>query len=433
MDWSNPRGLAALTLRSAGYAVPFLASFALIKVIFLFFGEEGYGDYTFAIGAAIAVRVLFYNILQAIMLRFYPAAREASFGAAGLLVLILITGLLGLLVVGLLTLPSLIDFPAVSWLFAHDTRLILVGCALGAGLGFSSALAEFDNAFLSRARATVMLNLIPVVQILLAYIAFKAGLGLEDYILLTATCLCASALLYGIRYFSDGASAAIKDIPKFPDDLKIKIMSYTWPLTLWAVPTIILKASDRLILGASVDAVTLAAYGVCLMLTERVFSSAFTVLSRLYNPLIFGQLREGCMTSAQKSHKATDQMTFAFFGVIATTVLLYSVFGNELLALTSSDAVAPYHWLLMVLAVSVGLQILAECQVIHGQITNKIAPFLYARIGSAVVFLSLVYLLIPTMGLTGLAIAMFGTSATSVMGNTLAVVSVRQRSSRNRT
>lgn len=397
------------------YALPFVFSFALLKLLIVFYGEEQYATYVVAFGSALIARITFFNAAQSIFLRYFGLEGDKRLVALQFRKF----QVLGLIFPTLLSITLLILIASDrDYIIAGQPLVFASGFLLGCGLGGLSAIAEVDNAHFSRSWGGGMIVAIPILQAAIVPIAASMNLHITGYLALTGAGLLLCSVLYSQHFFGRVTGAlSSKTTPFKLRTVPEGFYRYLRQLSYWVIPTLALKAADRLIVESSLNDIEMAAFGACLMLTERVYAASATVFTRFFNRKIFSGL-DG--NNLQENHRAVSHLfTFQITLVIGLTALYY-VFGEQILRLVASDKIASEVGLLVGLALAMGLVVASEVRVLHGHIEAKPNPFLIARVATGSTYLVLLLALVPESGTKGLIIAAFGSAGVALFGTAVA-------------
>lgn len=407
------RDLRAAISALFGYGLPFIGALLLIKVIVNSYGSSAFGLYTFAFGVAVAVRIAVFNVAQPVLIRFFQEAMENGDSRNLIRNFCYVTGFIGLIgLVLYISVSGQADSCASLGGGKCTISYIGVGLILGAGLGGSSVIAELDNAMANRQRGTVFLCMIPAIQILIVAVFKALDYNIQSCILASSISLILLTVLNSYLLLRSASNISI--IEGFSRrEFHQRMIGFAAGLTLWIVPTLITKTSDRLLFSAYLSARELASYAICVTLTQNVFGAINTILTRYFNPTIFGSLNDSGEDRSVDSHNAVDRMSKIVLALGFGVVIVYFFSANLILRIIADSTVAKAGWLLPLIGFAAIFQAAADVQALHGQIKRRTRPFFYARSVAAVALFALAFILIPRYGLLGAGLT---TSATFMIG-----------------
>lgn len=409
-----------------GYGLPFIGALLLIKIIVYSYGSSAFGLYTFAFGVAVAVRIAVFNVAQPVLIRFFQEAKDNGDShnlISKFCYVMIFIGFIGLI----LYISTSSHAVICSSLDNRSCTIsyIGVGIILGAGLGGSSVIAELDNAMANRQRGTIFLCLIPAIQILIVAIFRKLDFGIQLCVLTSAIALVTLAVTNSYLLLRSAPNVLV--IGRFPHrEFHRRMIGFAAGLTLWIVPTLITKTSDRLLFSVYLSARELASYAICVTLTQNVFGAINTILTRYFNPIIFGSLNDSGIDRSIASHNAVDRMSKIVLALGCGIVIVYFFGANLILQIIADSTVAKAGWLLPLIGFAAIFQAAADVQALHGQIKRRTRPFFYARSVAAISLFALAFILIPRYGLLGAGLTTSATFMISAAANYWAAYYVKR-------
>ena len=402
------------------YGIPFVFSFALIKILIVFFGEADYALYVVAFGAALVARILVYNTAQSVFLRYFGLSefRVATLVQLRRFMLMFLFAPAG---VALIAATGFCTGLLAS--VSQEFVILLYGFLLGCGLGGIGVISEIDNAHYSRPIGGAMILAVPVVQTLLVPVAASFGIGIVGYLMGASLSLLICASFYATNFLGRALSATELSgswSEKLP--LPVGFIAFIRQLSYWVVPTLLLKAADRFVVANFFTVLELAAFGVCLMLTERIYAASATVFSRVYNRKIYANLGSEDRSS---NHRAVDGLVIVQLLIAAVLTVFYAFFGEFVLLSVASREIANQSTLLTSLALTMGVMAAMHVQVLHGHIEGRPNPFLIVRILTGATYLSILLVLGPEKRVDGLIMATVASAVVAVLTSMVATRCVR--------
>lgn len=394
--------------RDVGYiflhAGAFILSFLVVKLFFVYLDDENYAKYVLIISISTILRTLSYGISAVVFSRFLSIARERGrqneyfkylFVA---LVVPLILTMLGYLLFRLFSIQ--LNFGGILL----NSDLLLVGLLLGGALGVVSVLSEVDNVAGNRVRAAVFLILPGGVQCgAVMWAADSVGVAFSSALIL---------LLAGGGYFflilSSHYDFSGRVLDKESDRrIGVDLLLFAAPMTIWIPANFVLGVADRWVLAASADLTYVAAFGLLYMLTQTVMASAYTVLNRVFLPIIFRQAGDNKLsTQLDEAHRSVSLLSLVLLVAGLSMIGFYVIVGGHLLEMMANSTFAQYHSLLVYFACGAVMQTIGAAQFLHGQIEFRQLRFYgIAKYFSAFSYLGFCLILIPVYGLVGLCIA----------------------------
>lgn len=407
--------IAKSALLLSSYGIPFLGSFLTIKMIISVFGLTSYAAYVFSFGAAVFIRIISFSIIQPVIIRFFNDFKEAKQARSVITYYMLFTICSVSLFISLYVLDAASGICLSTKAIECADSKILAGLALGVGLGSASTIAEIDNAHCSQIRGAFFLSIVPIFQIIVAFVNYVIPISIMSYIIFVAIVLSVISIINCLIILSrfDGGDGDFFAKSVISSDVK----GFALGISYWTIPTIITKALDKTFFGIYLIASDLAIYALCLLLSQNVLQATSTMLLRYFNPYIFGNIRDGDEGSLKDAHHSVDLLCVCTVIVGLILSLIYFLFGEAILALLADKEIPDGYFVLQVLALTATVQAVGDVQSVHGQVSKITKPFFLARCASAATFIIGVVFILPHFGLRGAVLTIAGSQMVGALAN----------------
>lgn len=383
-----------------------------IKVCTNVLGRAEFGRFSAALAIAGLGQVCFFGPISQAAMRFLSMATERRILGAyrsSLLKLYLIGGLAVVLcwlaaVLGGFNhmLPVPVALIALYTL-ASGLQMILLAEINAARLrqwvaGLQVADALFRPALIL---AVAMLTDHSASQVILSYIV---------------TTLIIVSVLFGL---SAGLRSRELHLSPSPDvkrghSLYTQMASFTWLFVLFGVLGAVGSHGERLLLVNFVSWEDVGAYALMSQLAMAPNLMLTSVINQYYLPMVYQSDPSG---ASRLGRSYQYYLLFSIVGIFAVAVSV-AVLGRWIIPLFSSTAFLGHEHLLWFLALSAGIFNLGQQLVLPGMRENRLSLYVPAKLLHSLGLLCLAFLLTPTWGITGMAVA----SVVSATVYTLSVI-----------
>lgn len=193
-----------------------------------------------------------------------------------------------------------------------------------------------------------------------------------------------------------------------------QMTSFTWLFVLFGVLGAVGSHGERLLLINFVSWEDVGAYALMAQLALAPSVMLTSVINQFYLPLIYQSHSSG---SAKFVRSYRYYVVFSVIGVFAVA-LFVAMFGRWIIPLFSSAEFLGNEHLLWFLSLSAGIFNLGQQLVLPGMLENRLHVYVPSKLLHSLGLFCLAFLLTPTWGITGMAVA----SAISAAVYTLSVI-----------
>jgi O-antigen/teichoic acid export membrane protein len=396
-----------------GQLAAFLGGFAAIKVLTNLLGPAAYGQLALGITIAGLVQMFVYGPIDQTVLRFVSVHRER--GSLGVFIAALkrVHRLAACVVIP----AALLAAVAVYFLANGEwSWLVLSSCLFGIASGFYGTFVSLHNAFRQRKVVTLHQGIDVWLRMCLAVIAVTmfsrtGGAALIGYF------LAASVMAVSILYFAMKLPAlnGSWDVPIQSKEAVGRTMSelveYGRPFLYFAMFGIVSAYADRWIVFGVLGAEAVGLYVAIYQLANAPVVLAVGMMNQFVVPVVFD--RAGAVVTEAQSFQST-QVLYQAIGVFSV-IMFFMVgvaylFSESLVGFVTSPEFVAYHQLLWLVVMGVGTFQMAQMFTLKGFSHNKTGRYVTPKLLQAGALILLLLLLTNSMGIIGVAWALFGSS-----------------------
>lgn len=205
---------------------------------------------------------------------------------------------------------------------------------------------------------------------------------------------------------SDGQGAYIR--------LDEQMASFTWLFVLFGVLGAVGSHGERLLLVRFVSWEDVGTYALMAQLALAPNVMLTSVINQFFLPVIYQSDPSG---TRKLGRSYQYYLLLSVTGVFAVAIFV-ATFGKWIIPLFSSSAFLGHEHLLWVLALSAGIFNLGQQLILPGMLDNRLSIYIPSKLLHSLGLLCLAFLLAPTWGINGMAVA----SAISATVYTLSVI-----------
>ena len=410
-----------------GQIVAASAAIAGVKILTSLLSISAYGELALATTIVGGINMFVFGPFSQAVMRFYSIAAErghtnAYFGVVcrlamqACLLLFIATVLAGLAVRLLLGSGFWL-----SWLIA--------AAAFGLTAGLLSVPLAIFAAMRDRRAVVLLQGGDPWLRVLLALllvtsIGADSRLVVVGYALGSLTMFGAALAMIGTRF-----PARIKSIwPDSPKDHKLhkELIAYGLPFVGFAAFASISQFSDRWILQNALGADDVGMYAVLQQIAVLPPTILYGVMSNFFVPIVFARVgddADGRRLSAAR--RIIGLASLLYIATILFGALIIAVWGDQLVALLSTNAYSGQTTTLLVLYFAAAIFMLGQFLALIGLAKNRPADLLWPKGIQAALALGLGVVLASIWGVHGVAWA--GLIAAAVYMAIIGLVAARSR------
>lgn len=394
---SQPRLRAEIGWVLTSKGTEFLLLFALLKVITLGLGPEGFGEYNFVdVGIILASSVMLVPIRESFLRDYYGLAERGELGAGARL---LIRWYLVATVFGVLTALAL-AFRADAWLGLQPLTV-----ALGGLVFFFECWRLLGHEILNIRRLRRRWAMSGVGFLATQLVAVSCAI-----LIFTAqpwAALAAYAAASGLFAFLVTAPI-LRELASLPRSSPTRLGRMAWtfgaPLAAVLIFQWLQSFSDRFLLGLLLSVETagiyIAAYQVC--------GAPYVLLRKLVHNFVTPiAYRRGSDESNPRSLWAADRVVLAGaavqLGLGSALLPIYALFGTSLVVFLTSERFAVSMDLVLTLAAARLVQSLAESLQPVFAVHHRLGSMLWFRLSSAIATVAICSFMIQRYGIMGAA------------------------------
>ena len=396
-----------------GQLAAVLGGFAAIKVLTNLLGPAAYGQLALGITIAGLVQMFVYGPIDQTVLRFVSVHRERGSLAVFFTALKRVHRLAASLVIP----ATLLTAGAVYFLANGEwSWLVLSACLFGIASGFYGTFVSLHNAFRQRKVVTLHQGIDVWLRMCFAVIAVTM-FSRTGSAALIGYFLAASVMAVSIVYFSLKLPALNGnwDVPIQSKEAVGRTMSelveFGRPFLYFAMFGIVSAYADRWIVFGVLGAEAVGRYVAIYQLANAPVVLAVGMMNQFVVPVIFD--RAGAVVTEAQSFQST-QVLYQAIGVFSV-IMFFMVgvaylFSESLVGFVTSPEFVAYHHLLWLVVMGVGTFQMAQMFTLKGFSHNKTGRYVTPKLLQAGALILLLLLLTNSMGIIGVAWALFGSS-----------------------
>lgn len=396
-----------------GQALTFLGGFVSIKILTSSLGPRGYGELALGLTIAGFLNMFVYGPIGQVVLRFFSVYQERKtlttyfyllkkIHLVSVLVLLFVTALSGVLV--------------YLQIGREWALLVIVASLFGIVSGVNGSLSSLQSAI--RQRKIVALHqgvdawLRPALAFLAIYLFRNSGYFALLGFLIGTLVITFSQYWYTLKnknirthWAGDVQSQAIQK------KARREFMAYVSPFFLFSGFAAISMYADRWILQGLFGESKVGIYVALYQIGNAPIAFLFGLISQFMVPIIFE--RAGDMTNtvqAEGSSRLLYQVVFLSTILVLPIVVVSYYFGEPLVRILANADFSRHSEVLWVMVVGVSLFNIGQLLALKGLNFNRPEIYLFPKAVQAFSFLLLAYLLAKEYDLTGVAVALSGSS-----------------------
>ena len=387
-----------------GQLLAALGGFAAIKVLTNLLDPAAYGELALGITIAGLVQIFVYGPVDQTVLRFVSVHRER--GSLGVFIAALkrIHRLAAFVV-----LPAALLGSVVVYYLANGEWgwLTLSSGLFGAASGFYGTFVSLHNGFRQRKVVALHQSLDVWIRLCLAVFTVTVfgpmgAVVLVGY-LLGAIVMAVSILKRSIALPLLGGHWTSGD--RREEDVKSAIrefLGFGKPFLYFALFGLVSTYADRWIIFGSLGEEAVGRYAVIYQLANAPIALAVGVINQFVVPVIFD--RAGAVSTDTQSISSTrllNQFVVLFGAIILLLVSATYLFSESVVRVIASAEFVPYHHLLWIMVLGLGVFQLAQFLVVKGLSHNVTEGYVVPKLLQAVGLLVLLWSLLNGMGIVG--------------------------------
>ncbi len=265
--------------------VPGLIGLASVVIFTRLLAPESYGQYALVVSSATLCCALFYEWLNASLLRFRPQYGE---NPAELLRVILSAFLLSSLIIGVC--GGVLYF---TWGDLERKMLVLLGILLAWAQGWFKLNLDLVRSRLDPVQYGIVGTLKAVAALILAVLLIKLGYDVYGVLLGLIVGFTAAGYLASRNQWSIGTSRGPKG------EIAMRLLVYGLPLTASFVLTAVITSTDRFMIAALMGEMETGLYTAGQTLATQAVGVSMTMISLAAYPIIVRTLEERGSEAAQ--------------------------------------------------------------------------------------------------------------------------------------
>lgn len=386
----------------AAQAISFLGGFAVVKVLAISLGTEGFGYYSLCLSLAAMISLLWYGPLDQIILRYWNDPKESKEHLFNL-------ALSGHLVAISVLLPVSLCLLAAS-IFIEDTPtwlgVTILAILLSITKGMFNSTLSFHNASRNR-RALFTIQALDIISRLVMIWAFQFfGLTSTTAILLTMLSavfpvICSTSKKYDLNKITVKITNKINELSLSNLRNQAKHIQYGRSFILIGIFAAACNYADRWIILHNLTMSDVGIYSGIAQIATAPLIAITTISTQFLSPIIF----------SKKAKLSSASLYFGLASIYLFVTVLFFMFSNQIISLLLTDKFLPYHRLLPALTLGLSFFYMAQIYFINAQKNERPHIIKPAWAVRALSMLTLGIILSKKVGIWGLVFAIIFSSA----------------------
>jgi O-antigen/teichoic acid export membrane protein len=396
-----------------GQFISFAGGFAVIKVLTSIMGPEGYGQLALGLTIAGLLNLFIYGPISQWILRYFSVCRENNVLDSYFYLirrLFFLSTAIVLFVV-LLSAGILIHVVGKEWML-----VAIMAALFGITTGVNISFVSLQTSIRQRQIVALHQGADPWLRLLFAVIALYLFQGTGYYALLgflTGTLLISLSQSVFALANSDVRNHWRSERPDKKDwhNISGDFFRYAHPFVYYAIFGAVSLYADRWFLQAFYGEAEVGIYAAMYQIANAPLVLIAGVMNQLMIPIIFS--RAGAMTHAvqhREMKKLLNQTVIISSMIMLSVVVIAYVYAEPLTRLLTTNDFAKHHHVLWILVLGLAIFNIAQLLSVEGFSNKTTGLYIWPKLMQAVSFFLLMYLLVRAYGVSGVAIALVGSS-----------------------